>query len=108
MAAFSSSRKGRFSDALSLLEQYTGLYNTAKFQYEYANVLMENNQMLKALMLYIKVTTMKDCDTLGEHLMACYGSIMDIYKGMGNEEMAEVFRGKYLKCAAERERVLNS
>lgn len=102
------SRKGRFSDALSLLEQYTGLYNTAKFQYEYANVLMENNQILKALMLYIKVTTMKDCDTLGEHLMACYGRIMDIYKGMGNEEMAEVFRGKYLKCAEERERVLNS
>ncbi|MDE7322915.1 MAG: glycosyltransferase [Lachnospiraceae bacterium] len=101
-------RKGRFSDALVFLEQYSGIYNTAKFNFEYANILMENNQIIKALMIYIKVTTMKDSDTLGEHLMTCYGRIMDIYKGMGNHEMAEVFRGKYLKCAAERERVLNS
>ena len=102
------SQKGRFADALELLEKYSSVYNTAKFNYQYANILMDNHQVIKALMLYVKVTTMKDADTLGENLMTCYGRIMDIYRGMGNEEMAEIFQGKYLKCAAEKERILNS
>lgn len=100
--------KGRLSDALELMEKYNGVYSSAKFTYTYANMLKDANQTIKALMLYVKVTTMKDVDTLGEGLASCYGYITDIYKSMGNDAMAEVFREKYLKCTAEKERVIKS
>lgn len=100
--------KGRFSDALELLEQYNKVYDTAKYNYTYANILMDNDQIIKALMLYIKVTTMKDVDTIGEGLIVCYGRIMDIYRAMGNDAMADMFQEKYQNCITERERVVNS
>lgn len=100
--------KRRFLDALALVEEYSAVYNTAKFNYEHANILMDNNQVIKALMLYIKVTAMKDADTLGENLMNCYAQITDIYRSMGNEQMAEIFHAKYLQCMAEHERIVNS
>lgn len=100
--------KGRLADAMALLDKYSGVYNTAKFTFEHANVLMQGKQTIKALMLYIKVTTMKDIDTLGERQMDCYAQIMNIYKAMGKEDMAEIFHDKYMKCAAEKERILNS
>ena len=59
-------------------------------------------------MLYVKVTTMKDLDTLGENQLSCYSHIVNIYRGMGNMEMAELFDQKLQQCAAERERVVNS
>lgn len=101
-------RSDRFPDALELLEKYNQIYNSAKFTYEYANLLRENGRIIKALMLYVKVTTMKDLETLGENQMSCYLHIVDIYRGMGNMEMAELFEQKLQQCAAERERVVNS
>ena len=59
-------------------------------------------------MLYVKVTTMKDLETLGENQLSCYAHIIDIYRGMGNMEMAELFDQKFQQCIAERERVVNS
>lgn len=100
--------KGRFADALGLMEQYTSVYDTAKYNYTYANILMDNDQIIKALMLYIKVTTMKDVDTIGEGLVTCYGRIMDIYRAMGDDAMADIFQEKFQNCIAERERVVNS
>ncbi|MDE7477115.1 MAG: glycosyltransferase, partial [Lachnospiraceae bacterium] len=55
--------KERYADALELLEKYAKYYNTAKFQYEYAEMLRKNDQILKSLMIYIKVTTMQDVET---------------------------------------------
>lgn len=101
-------RKDRFPDALELLEKYNSIYNSAKFTYEYANLLRENGRIVKALMLYVKVTTMKDLETLGENQLSCYAHIIDIYRGMGNMEMAELFDQKFQQCIAERERVVNS
>lgn len=101
-------QKDRLADALGLLEQYNQIYNTAKFTYEYANLLRENNQIVKALMLYIKVTAMRDMDTLGERQLSCYANIIDIYKKMGNVEMAELFHQKFQQCLGERERIVNS
>ncbi len=57
-------------------------------------------------MLYVKVTTMKDLETLGESRLSCYAYIVDIYRGMGNMEMAELFDQKLQQCVAERERVI--
>lgn len=101
-------QKDRLADALELLEKYNKVYNTAKFTYEYADLLRENNQIIKALMLYVKVTAMRDMDTLGERQLSCYAHIIDIYKKMGNEEMAELFHRKFEQCLGERERIVNS
>lgn len=100
-------RCDRFPDALELLEKYNSIYNSAKFTYEYANLLRENGRIVKALMLYVKVTTMKDLETLGESQLSCYAYIVEIYRGMGNMEMAELFDQKLQQCAAERQRVVN-
>lgn len=100
--------KGRLSDALELLEKYNSIYNTAKFTFAYAELLRENDRVIKALMLYVKVTTMKDIDTLGDNLLVCYGHIIEIYKAMGNMEMAELFEGRFQQCIAEKERIVNS
>lgn len=101
-------RRDRFPDALELLEKYNSIYNSAKFTYEYANLLRENGRIVKALMLYVKVTTMRDLETLGENQLSCYAHIIDLYRGMGNMEMAELFDQKFQQCVAERERLMNS
>ena len=51
---------------------------------------------------------MKDVDTLGEDLMRCYEHIIELYTQMDNQEMAELFRGKYEAAKKEKERVINS
>lgn len=100
--------KGRQAEALDLVDRYAQYYNTAKFQYQYAELLRANDRILKALAIYIKVTTMQDIDTLGENLIACYAQIMHIYESMGNKEMANIFQKQFEQCIAEKERVVNS
>lgn len=100
--------RDRFPEALALMEKYHDVYDTAKFNYLYANLLKENEQIVKALMIYVKVTMMKDVDTLGENVLSCYADIIRIYKAMGNEEMAELFMNKMQKYEEERERIVNS
>lgn len=100
--------KKRFEDALNFIEKYVKYYNTAKFQFEYAELLRKNNQVLKALAMYIKVTTMQDVETIGENLITCYGCIISIYESMGNKQMAELFHNQFLQCVAEKERIVNS
>ena len=101
-------RVGREKEALALMDRYAGQCRTAKFQFTYAGVCLDNNQPLKALLYYVKTTTMADADTLGENLLHCYEHIIELYRDMGNEEMANVFKGKYEACLREKERVVNS
>ena len=49
---------GRVSDALALMEKYAGDFNSAKYVFTYANILWKDEQILKALGNYIKVTTL--------------------------------------------------
>ena len=97
----------RLQDAAKLMDKYAAECKTAKYCFTHASVLLDNNQYLKALMLYVKTTTMPDVDTLGENLMHCYEHIIDLYRSMGDQKMAEVFRDKFEKCKQERERVLS-
>lgn len=101
-------RVGREKEALALMDRYSKVCNTAKFQFTYASVCLDNNQPLKALLYYVKTTTLDDADTLGENLMHCYEHIIDLYHDMGNEEMVNVFKGRYEACLREKERVVNS
>ena len=98
---------GRKQEALLLMEQYLEKCNKANFVYCYANILLENDQPIKAVMNYLKATMMNDSNTLGEKLLTCYERVINIYKQTGNEDLAKPFEQKYLECRAERERIVN-
>ena len=95
-------------EALELMNQYEKYYRTAKYTFTHASVYMDNAQPLKALLLYVKTTMLPDVDTLGEGLTNCYGNIIALYRDMGDEKMAALFRNKYEECLKEIDRVLNS
>lgn len=98
----------RQPEALAFMDRYADRCKTAKFVFTYAAVHLDNNQPLKALLYYIKTTTLPDANTLGVNLLDCYESIIALYRDMGNEEMANLFIDKFNACKAEKERVLNS
>lgn len=98
----------RCDEAVALMERYADQCKTAKYVFTHAGVLLDSNQPLKALLLYVKTTLLPDVDTLGENLMHCYEHIIDLYKSMNDLKMAEIFQQRYQMCKRERERVLNS
>lgn len=98
----------RAQDAVNLLLKYGDHYKTAKFVFALAGAYQENDQMLQALMTYIKATTMKDKDTLGDSLLICYNNIIAIYHKMGQPDMANMYMELFEKCKQERERVVNA
>lgn len=98
----------RMEEAVEVMEYYASECKTAKYTYTHASVLYASGQVLKALLLYVKTTTMPDVDTLGEELMYCYERIIQLYKNMNDLKMAEIFQQRYQMCKMERERVLNS
>lgn len=99
---------GRDADALVLMDKYADQYQSAKYVYMHAAANLNNGQMLKALLLYLKAVTLPDVDTLGETLADCYENIIKIYRRMGEEEMANMFVDKLEACRAEKKRILNS
>lgn len=98
---------GKKAEALAIMDKYADQCNTANYTFCHANILLENDQPLKAVMNYLKATMMKDSNTLGERLLTCYERIIAIYQKTGNEDMAKPFEQKYLECRAERERIVN-
>lgn len=98
---------GRLKEAADLMDKYASQCKTAKYSFTHASVMLDNKQYIKALMLYVKTTTMSDADTLGENLMHCYEHIIGLYQKLGNPQMAEIFRDRFEKSMRERERVLS-
>lgn len=98
----------RDADALALMNKYADQCNSAKFVFTHASAYYDNGQPLKALLTYLKATTLSDADTLGENLIDCYANIIKIYRQMGEDEMADMFVDKLEACRAEKERILNS
>jgi glycosyltransferase involved in cell wall biosynthesis len=82
-------------EALEVLEGYKDKLKNAKFVYKYALALMANNEMLKALVQLVAVTTMSDRETLGEDLLYCYRQIIEIYKLYEQPQLAEPFEQQY-------------
>lgn len=99
---------GYIKDAVDVMECYASECKTAKYTYTHASVLYDSGQTLKALLLYVKTTTMPDADTLGEELLFCYERIIYLYQNMNDQRMVEIFQQRYQMCKRERERVLNS
>lgn len=98
---------GRSEEALQLMDQNAATFPTANYCFNHANILLENDQPLKAVVHYLKATMMKDSNMLGERLLTCYERIIAIYQRTGNDDMAKMFEQKYLECRAERERIVN-
>lgn len=98
----------RPQDAVTLLLKYANDFKTAKYVFALAGAYQDSKQMLQALMHYIKATTMKDKDELGDSLFICYNNIICIYREMGEEDMANMYLDLYEKYRLEKERVLNS
>mgnify|MGYP006988384339 CR=1 FL=1 len=53
---------GRSEDAMHLMEKYAKQCKTAKYVFTHAGVMLDCNQPLKALMLYVKTTMLSDAD----------------------------------------------
>ncbi|MBO5032928.1 MAG: glycosyltransferase [Lachnospiraceae bacterium] len=98
---------GRKQDAVNLLLTYAEHFKTAKYTAALADAYMENNDILKALVTYIKTVSMDDRDTLGDGLLMCYSRIIDIYNNMGQKDMADMYADLYEKCRQERARIMN-
>jgi len=95
-----------YDKAQAVMEKYQNQCHTAKYSFMQANIYLDNDQPLKALLCYLKTTMMNDTDSLGEGLLSCYEKIIDLYNMMGNPEMASIFDDKYQQCLAERRRVM--
>ncbi|MCM1184648.1 MAG: glycosyltransferase family 2 protein [Roseburia sp.] len=89
---------GREREALALMERYEPQCNSARYVFYHANVLMDNDEPLRALVKYVKATMMPDTDTLGYELLYCYQHIIELYRRFGEEELAEVFVKRYEEC----------
>ena len=98
----------RTQDAVNLMLKYESEFKTARYLAVLSDAYLENNEILKALISYIKTLSMEDRDTLGDGLLNCCGRIIDIYKNMGQDDMAEMYMDLYEKYKQEKERVINA
>lgn len=101
-------RLDRLQEAVNIMEKYAPKCCTAKYTFTHAGVMLDSGNVIKALMLYVKTTTMPDVDTLGENLLHTYEHIIELQTKLGNYEVAELFRAKYEACLKEKERVINN
>jgi glycosyltransferase involved in cell wall biosynthesis len=101
-------RLGRQADALALMNKYADKCNTAKFVFTHGTVYYENEEYLKALLLFLKVIAMPEAQDKGEMLLDCYESVIAIYNRMGQPDMAKMFIEKRDALKAEKEKVLSA
>lgn len=98
----------RQEDAMNLMKKYESQCKVAKFAFTQATIFQDCKQWMKALLYYIKAVSLPDKDELGVNLLHCYENIIKLYKGFGNEEMANLFQKQYEECLLERERVIHT
>lgn len=98
----------RPQDTINLMLKYEDQFKTAKYLAVLSDAYLENNDILKALISYIKTVSMSDRESLGDGLLICYSRIIDIYRNMGQNDMADMYTDLYEKCRLEKERVLNT
>jgi tetratricopeptide (TPR) repeat protein len=101
-------RLGRQADALALMNKYEDRCKSPKYISTHATVYYENEEYLKALLLFLKVISMPDAQDKGEMLLDCYENIISIYNRMGQPDMANMFVEKRDALKAEKERVLSA
>jgi len=98
----------RTAEAVSLLEKYAPSCQSALYYYAFGNAYLDNGQPLKALLVYIKTTAMKDAEALGDRLGNCYGKIIKIAQQIGEYDTANLFTAQFEHYMAEKERILEN
>jgi glycosyltransferase involved in cell wall biosynthesis len=99
------SKVGRVSDGVAVLGKYADKFKDARYVFTTANLLWDDDQILKALAKYVKVLTLPDAKMLGGDMAILYGRIIKIYEAYGEHEMAENFHQQFLKYNEQREAV---
>ena len=84
----------RYEEALDILLKYADRCKSAKYAYATALAYIENESPMKAMLEFIKIIALPDAETLGSDLETCYGCIIDLYRQMGDEKMANFFSQK--------------
>lgn len=87
-------RTNRFEEALGFESFYDTFCNTADFVYLMGQIYSANNLPLKALLQFIKATTMTEYSQDGVNSYLAYYRIGLIYAGIGNTELAVTFLKK--------------
>lgn len=98
----------KYKEAMELMERYKDECTTARFVFMNALVYLDNEEYLKALTTFLKATTLPDAQSLGENFADCYGNIINIYRRMGENDMADMFLEKYKALQDEKAKLLNS
>jgi hypothetical protein len=90
------------------MDKYENDCKDAKFVYMHGIVYLANNEILKALLCFLKVVTLPDAKIMGEALLDCYENIVLIYNQMGETDMANMFVEKRNALRAEKDRVISA
>jgi tetratricopeptide (TPR) repeat protein len=99
------SKVGRAHDGVALMDKYSDKFDDIRYVFTTANMLWDDEQILKALAIYVKVITRADAEKLGGDLAICYGRIIKVYDAYGEHEMAENFHQKFLKYNEDRKEI---
>ena len=101
-------RLGMKREALEFMEENASKCNSARFVYTHACVLYDNEEYMKAQLLFLKTTMLPDFESIGENKMHCYRTIIELYEAMDDQKMADLFRDKLAKYQAEIKKVLKA
>lgn len=99
---------GRPEDALKVLLDHAEGFKSAKYTFAIAQAYLRNNQIIQALMQYIKAISMPNRSDLGDDLLLCYDMIIRIYNDMGEKSMADMYTDLREKSRQETQRVLTA
>jgi glycosyltransferase involved in cell wall biosynthesis len=87
---------GKRGEALRIMDRYAPeCSGNPRFVFYHANVLMDNNEPLKALAKYVKVITMPETDPKSYELLYSYRRIIELYHSFGEYDLAKFFEEKY-------------
>jgi glycosyltransferase involved in cell wall biosynthesis len=99
---------GRVKQALEFMDKYEEDCKDAKFVYMHGMVYIQNNDILRALVCFLKAVSLPDAKTMGEALLDCYENIVIIYNQMGEYDMAKMFVEKRDALRVEKKRVVSA
>lgn len=82
----------RYEEQIKLQLAYEHMVQSAEFSYYMGCAFQEQREYLKALLTFVKITQMKDFDSLGELAYDTYVKIMLLHGMSGNQEGVDYFK----------------
>lgn len=82
----------RYEEQIKLQISYEHIMQSAEFSYYLGCAFFEKGEYLKALLTFVKITQMRDFESLGELAYDTYVKIMLLHGMSGNQEGVEYFK----------------